>query len=79
MDWVSREEEKILGIPQRSPAEMIDYIMGSVKSGTVLPIRLGLLPGGRSDYLFNRINVLLDALIREGYTLTTVSGVMNGR
>jgi peptidoglycan/xylan/chitin deacetylase (PgdA/CDA1 family) len=79
MDWVSRDEEKTLGIPQRSPAEMIDFIMGSIKSGTVLPLRLGLLPGGRSDYLFNRINVLLDALIREGYTLTTVSGVLNSR
>jgi hypothetical protein len=79
MDWVSHDEEKTLGIRQRSPAEMVDAIMGSVRSGTVLPIRLGLLPGGRSDYLFNRINVLLDALTREGYALTTVSGVLNSR
>ena len=73
LDWVSREDEKKLGLPQRSPSEMIDSIMEAVKPGSIIPVRLGLLSGGRNDYLFNRINVLIDALIREGYTLTTVS------
>ena len=72
LDWVSREEEKRLGLIQKSSSEMIDRIMEMVKPGSIIPVRLGLLPGGRNDYLFNRINVLLDALIREGYTLTTV-------
>ena len=76
LDWVSREDEKKLGLNQRSPSEMIDRIMKELKPGSVIPIRLGFLPGGRSDYLFNRINVLLDALVREGYTLTTVSNLV---
>ena len=73
MDWVSRDDEKRLGITQRSPSGMVDIVMGAVKPGSIIPVRLGLLPGGRNDYLFNRVNVLIDALIREGYTLTTVS------
>ena len=73
MDWVSREDEKRLGLSQRSPSEMIDSIMEAVKPGFIIPVRLGLLPGGRNNYLFNRINVLIDAFVRDGYTLTTVS------
>ena len=78
LDWMSRETARRLGISQPSPAEMVDYIVASARPGFVVPIRLGLLPGGgRSDYLFNRINVLLDALIREGFMLTTVSNLID--
>ena len=73
MDWVSLNDEKKLGFPQRSPSEMVDYILKNIKPGSIVPVRLGLLSGGRNDYLFNRVNVLLDALLREGYTVTTVS------
>jgi peptidoglycan/xylan/chitin deacetylase (PgdA/CDA1 family) len=79
LDWVSRDDEKRLGLSQRSSAEMIDSIAALASPGFIIPIRLGLLPGGRNDYLFNRINVLIDALIREGYTLTTVSRIMGQR
>jgi hypothetical protein len=58
---------------------MIERIMSALKSGSVIPIRLGLLPGGRNNYLFNRINVLIDALIREGYTLTTISDLSQAK
>jgi len=75
MDWVSVDDEKTLGLKLRSPSEMVDYILANSKSGAVIPVRLGLLSGGRNDYLFNRINVLIDALIREGYTIKKVSGL----
>jgi hypothetical protein len=77
LDWVSREEERRMSIPQLSPVQMIDRIMDQVRPGSIIPIRLGLLPGGRSDYLFNRINLLIDALIRDGYTLTTISTLID--
>jgi peptidoglycan/xylan/chitin deacetylase (PgdA/CDA1 family) len=75
-DWIS-EDETSFGLPQYSAAEMIDSIMervtGLSKSGAIIPIRLGLLSSGRSDYLFRHINVLLDALAEEGYTVVPVS------
>jgi hypothetical protein len=52
---------------------MIDRIMEEKQPGSIIPIRLGLLPGGRTDYLYTRIGVLLDALIREGYAIVPVS------
>jgi peptidoglycan/xylan/chitin deacetylase (PgdA/CDA1 family) len=73
LDWVSREEEQRLGLIQFSASDIIDRIMETKKTGDMVPIRLGLLPGGRKDYLYSRINVLMDALVREGYSVVPVS------
>jgi peptidoglycan/xylan/chitin deacetylase (PgdA/CDA1 family) len=76
LDWVSREDEKNFSLPRYSAADIIDRIMAAAKPGSVVPVRMGILPGGRNDYLFNRINVLLDALIRDGYSIVPVSVLM---
>jgi peptidoglycan/xylan/chitin deacetylase (PgdA/CDA1 family) len=76
MDWVSREEARRLGVSQLSAGDMIDRIMEAKRPGSIIPVRLGILPGGRSDYLFLRIDVLLDALVRAGYTVVPVSTLM---
>ncbi|MDR2177998.1 MAG: polysaccharide deacetylase family protein [Treponema sp.] len=76
MDWVNREDAHRLGISQYSAADMIDRIVETKRPGSIIPVRLGTLSGGRSDYLFLRIDVLLDALIRSGYTTVPVSTLM---
>ncbi|MDR1445084.1 MAG: polysaccharide deacetylase family protein [Treponema sp.] len=76
LDWVSREDARRMGIPQYPAADMIDRIMEDKRPGSIIPVRLGSLSGGRSDYLFLRLNVLLDALVRSGYTVAPVSTLM---
>jgi peptidoglycan/xylan/chitin deacetylase (PgdA/CDA1 family) len=73
MDWVGSEDVRRGGVVQYSASDMIDRIMEQKRPGSIIPIRLGLLAGGRPDYLYNRLGVLLDALIREGYSITPVS------
>jgi peptidoglycan/xylan/chitin deacetylase (PgdA/CDA1 family) len=73
LDWVTRDAAAGRALVQYSAGEMIDRIMDTKKPGSVIPIRLGLLPGGRPDYLYNRLGVLLDALIRTGYSVVPVS------
>jgi len=75
-DWVSREDALRLNLRQIPPSEMIEQIIQKRESGAVIPIRLGLLPGGRDEYLFQRIEALLDALIRSGYEIVPVSTVI---
>jgi peptidoglycan/xylan/chitin deacetylase (PgdA/CDA1 family) len=75
-DWISRDESRRIGITQYSASDMIDLIMETKRPGSIIPIRLGLLPGGRKDYLFNRLAVLLDALVRSGYRVAPVSALM---
>jgi peptidoglycan/xylan/chitin deacetylase (PgdA/CDA1 family)/WD40 repeat protein len=76
MDWLSREDAYRLGLFQSSAGDMIDRIIDQKRPGSIIPIRLGALPGGRVDYLYLRINVLLDALVREGYRVVPVSTLM---
>jgi hypothetical protein len=60
-----------------SAADMVDRIMREKRPGSIIPIRLGMLPGGgRRDYLFLRLELLLDALLRAGYEVVPVSTVM---
>jgi peptidoglycan/xylan/chitin deacetylase (PgdA/CDA1 family) len=76
LDWVSREDARNLGLTQYSASAMIDRIMNLKQPGSIIPIRLGLLPGGRQDYLYLRIDVLLDALVRSGYSVVPVSTIV---
>jgi hypothetical protein len=75
-DWISRDEALRLNIRQRSAAEMIEEITQKKENGAVVPVRLGLLSGGRDEYLYQRIDVLLDALIRSGCEIVPVSAVV---
>jgi peptidoglycan/xylan/chitin deacetylase (PgdA/CDA1 family) len=76
LDWVSREDARRLGLVQLSTGDIIDRIMEAKRPGSIIPLRLGILSGGRSDYLFLRLDVLLDALVRSGYTVVPVSTLM---
>jgi peptidoglycan/xylan/chitin deacetylase (PgdA/CDA1 family) len=75
-DWMSADDALRLNLRQIPPSEMIDQIIQNKVSGAIIPIRLGLLPGGRDEYLFQRIEALLDALIRSGYEIVPVSRVV---
>jgi|TergutMp193P3_1026864.scaffolds.fasta_scaffold00279_13 peptidoglycan/xylan/chitin deacetylase (PgdA/CDA1 family) len=74
-DWLSRDDALRLNLRQIPASEMIDQIIAGKRTGAVIPVRLGLLPGGRDEYLFQRIDVLLDALIRSGCEIIPVSAV----
>jgi peptidoglycan/xylan/chitin deacetylase (PgdA/CDA1 family) len=75
-DWLSREDSLRLNMRLVPPSEMIEQIKQRIHTGGVIPIRLGLLPGGRNEYLFEYIEVLIDALIRSGYEIVPVSSVI---
>ena len=72
LDWMSREEALRLGINRDSVPEMIQKIMEKKERGSIIPIRLGRQTG-RNDYLFLNIEVLLEALVRSGYSVVPVS------
>ena len=80
-DWISAEDAFRMNLRQIPPAEMIDQIMRNIENaaagGVIIPVRLGLLSGGRDEYLYQRISVLLDSLIRSGYEIVPVSSVIH--
>jgi len=74
-DWLSRDDSLRLGVRGESASQIIEQIVEKKKNGAVIPIHLGLLSGGRDEYLYNYIEVLLDALIRSGCDIVPVSSV----
>jgi peptidoglycan/xylan/chitin deacetylase (PgdA/CDA1 family) len=77
-DWISGEDARRIGMEPVFAVDMIDGVMDSLdflKGGSIIPVRLGLLPGGRSDYLFNKLELLFDAIIRAGYEIVPVSAL----
>jgi peptidoglycan/xylan/chitin deacetylase (PgdA/CDA1 family) len=77
MDWVLRKDVRGAVMSQLSAADIINRIIKEKRQGSIIPIRLGLLPGGRDDYLFNSIEVLLDAITKGGYSVVTVSTLID--
>jgi len=75
-DWLSREDTLRLNMRQMPPSEMIEQIVRNRQHGVIIPVRLGLLDGGRDEYLFQYIEVLLDALVRAGCEIVPVSSVI---
>jgi peptidoglycan/xylan/chitin deacetylase (PgdA/CDA1 family) len=72
MDWISREESLRLGIRQSIP-ETIERVMEEKGPGSIIPVRLGLKAGSGNEYLFLYIDMLLDSLIRAGFSIVPVS------
>jgi peptidoglycan/xylan/chitin deacetylase (PgdA/CDA1 family) len=75
-DWVSREESGRLNLRQISASQMIEQVVDNRRMNAIIPVRIGLLSGGRDEYLYQRIDVLLDALVRCGIDVIPVSAAV---
>jgi peptidoglycan/xylan/chitin deacetylase (PgdA/CDA1 family) len=75
LDWLSREDALRLGLNRAGVPQMIERVMELKRPGSIIPVRLGLMPSG-IDYLFLYIDVLLEALLRSGYNIVPVSALI---
>lgn len=77
MDWYTRTDARRNAQLYRGASAIVDYIVAQKRPGSVVPVRLGIPSGGRDDYLFGRMDVLLDAIVRAGYEVVPVSVLMD--
>lgn len=71
-DWVTAEQDYRAPGLYKSAAIIVEEIVRTVKPGSIIPVRIGKTGGYRNSYLFEKIDLLLNALIESGYTLVTV-------
>lgn len=77
LDWVTaRERYRFPGMYLDSAA-IVERIMAQKKPGSIIAVRLGIPQGERDDYLFHRLDILINALIAEGYEIVPVSVLMD--
>jgi peptidoglycan/xylan/chitin deacetylase (PgdA/CDA1 family) len=73
LDWVTRE----MGVKVRDiyfPAsKLVERVIAEKKPGSIIPILVGRPEGERDDYLFHKLDLLIDALLKRGYDIVPVS------
>lgn len=75
-DWITSEDTSVQAAFYKSSAEIIEDICTSVSSGSIIPIRLGKSSPHGTDYLYLKLQLLIDSLSEIGYEFTDIDGLM---
>ena len=76
LDWVPEtmtDTESSLYLPA---AGLVERIISKKKPGSIVPILVGKGDNGRSDYLFQNLDLLIDRLLKRGYAIVTVTDLI---
>ena len=77
-DMVTFESALKNGIEYQSSSQLIDYVVSNLAPGTVIPVSAGLAVGTRGDFLYDKLDVLVSAILANGYEIVTVSELLQG-
>lgn len=73
LDWVSAMDAARIPASYLGAHALVERIVSQVKPGSIVPIRVGIPEGGRTDYLFLELPLLINALEELGYDIVPVS------
>ncbi len=74
LDWVTQDAASgARGGLYYPSSVLIERVIVEKEPGSIIPIRIGKTDGRRDDYLFHKIDLLLNGLISLGYTAVPVS------
>jgi len=81
LDWVPLRDPSGLSRLYRPTAQIIEEVIAEKQPGSIIAMTVGKPgddrpDGGRDDYLFHRLDVLMNALIERGYEMVSVSTLM---
>lgn len=75
LDWVPGDKGGVLNSLYLNTSDLISRIMKLKQPGSVIPVTIGR-DALRGDYLFDRLDLLIEALKASGYDIVTVSRLM---
>ena len=76
LDWASTAMSDGLGQLYAKSADLIERILAEKRPGSIVSMRVGMPDDGRGtrdDYVFHRLDVLLNGLLERGYRVVPVS------
>ena len=76
MDWVGRYQGSLSQGLYSPTHDIVENTTAAAAPGSIIPIRIGSPEGGRHDYLFNELALLINALMAEGFEIVPVSQLM---
>jgi peptidoglycan/xylan/chitin deacetylase (PgdA/CDA1 family) len=72
LDWVPEDDCSGEGY-YLSSRDIVKRVMELKQPGSIIPVRLGELEEGRGDYLFQNLDLLVNALLQDGYSIVPVT------
>jgi len=76
LDWVARDDPTPAKGLYMPASRLVERIVEKKKPGSIVPILAGTPGGYREDYLFQKLDVLINALLAKGYEVVPVSVLM---
>jgi peptidoglycan/xylan/chitin deacetylase (PgdA/CDA1 family) len=73
LDWVARTEANAARGISFPAADLVEKLLAGTRPGSIVPFQLGVVAGGREDYLFHKLDLVVNELGRRGYTVVPVS------
>lgn len=73
LDYITLEKAALTGEKYMNASDIIDSIVKDLKPGAVIPVSCGISDGTRSDYLYNKLDVLISAILSAGYEIVPVT------
>lgn len=73
LDWVGRYQGSMTAGLYASAHDIVERVVAAAKPGSIIPIRIGIPEGGREDYLYNELPLIINALLSEGFEIVPVS------
>ena len=76
LDWVCLEDSGTLTGLYMNSSKLVERILAEKKPGSVIPIRVGSPAGTRTDYLYDKLELLINGLLESGYDIVPVSSLI---
>jgi peptidoglycan/xylan/chitin deacetylase (PgdA/CDA1 family) len=73
MDWMTYELSALTPGLYLPASELVERILEKKQPGSIIPIIVGIPEGVRVDYLFQKLDLLINGLVRKGYRIVPVS------
>lgn len=73
MDWVTENRAALTPEIYLPASKLVERIMEKKKPGSIVPLQVGIPEGKRQDYLFQKLDLLINALEKLGYDIVPVS------
>ncbi|HEY9594303.1 MAG TPA: polysaccharide deacetylase family protein [Spirochaetia bacterium] len=72
-DWVTATESNEARGIYLPAADLVERILAQKKPGSIIPLQVGAGEGKRDDYLFQKLDIMINELSRRGYDIVPVS------
>lgn len=71
-DRITYENSLEKGKEYKTATQIIDSIIEELHNGMVIPVNIGKVNGTRKDYVYEKLDLLISAIIESGYDITEV-------